>query len=170
VPIDPELDDALNHAAGFTAALAERWSLAVDAEMTATLCAQDLKAMPVRKRIRTAVLTRLAILKPHKQTARKAALFLASPLQLPLALKLVAQTADAMWRAAGDTATDFNWYTKRTILAAVYTATEIAWFGDDTPDESATAKFLDARIENVMHYEKLKAQVRTACQPTRTSS
>jgi ubiquinone biosynthesis protein COQ9 len=152
VPIDPELDDALNHAAGFTAALAERWSLAVDAEMTATLCAQDLKAMPVRKRIRTAVLTRLAILKPHKQTARKAALFLASPLQLPLALKLVAQTADAMWRAAGDT------------------ATEIAWFGDDTPDESATAKFLDARIENVMHYEKLKAQVRTACQPTRTSS
>jgi ubiquinone biosynthesis protein COQ9 len=171
VPIDPELDQALHRAAeaGFTAALVERWSSAADAEMLGALDALDLKAMPVRKRIRTAVLTRLAILKSHKQTARKAALFLASPVQVPLALRLAARTADAMWRAAGDTATDFNWYTKRTILAAVYTATEIAWFGDDTPDESATARFLDARIENVIQYEKLKGQVRTACQPARTS-
>jgi ubiquinone biosynthesis protein COQ9 len=169
VPIDPALHEALTAAAekGFTADLIERWSHAVDAEMSAALADLDLKAMPVRKRIRTAVLTRLAILKPHKQIARKAALFLSSPVEVPLAVRLVARTADAMWRAAGDTATDFNWYTKRTILAAVYTATEIAWFGDDTPDESATARFLDARIENVIQYEKLKARFRA--QPTGTS-
>jgi ubiquinone biosynthesis protein COQ9 len=169
VPIDPELDAALAAAKEFTPDLVERWSRAVDAEMVAALEALDLKAMPVRKRIRTAVLTRLAILKPHKQIARRAALFLASPLQMPLGLRLVAATADAMWRAARDTSTDFNWYTKRTILAAVYTATEIAWFGDDTPDESATARFLDARIENVIQYEKLKTRVRAACQPIRTA-
>jgi ubiquinone biosynthesis protein COQ9 len=169
VPIDPALHDALNEAAekGFSADLIERWSHAVDADMTAALEALDLKSMPVRKRIRTAVLTRLAILKPHKQIARKAALFLSSPAHVPLAVRLVARTADTMWRTAGDTATDFNWYTKRTILAAVYTATEIAWFGDDTPDENATAQFLDARIENVLQYEKLKARFRP--QPTRTS-
>lgn len=169
MPIDPELDAALAAAKEFTPDLVERWSRAVDAEMVAALAALDLKAMPVRQRIRTAVLTRLAILQPHKQIARRAALFLASPLQMPLGLRLVAATADAMWQAAHDTSTDFNWYTKRTILAAVYTATEIAWFGDDTPDESATARFLDARIENVIQYEKLKGRVRAACQPIRTS-
>lgn len=168
MPIDAELDAALAAAKELSADLVERWSRAVDAEMSAVLATLDLKAMPVRTRLRTAVLTRLAILKPHKQTARRAAVFLASPLQVPLALRLVAATADAMWRAAADTSADFNWYTKRTILAAVYTATEIAWFGDDTPDESATARFLNARIDNVIQYEKLKIRVRDACQPVRT--
>jgi ubiquinone biosynthesis protein COQ9 len=110
-------------------------------------------------RIRTAILTRLAILQPHKQAARQAVLYLARPTEVPLAVRLMAQTAHAMWRAVGDSASDFNWYTKRTILATVYAATEIAWFGDDTPDGSATARFLDARLENVAHYETLKRRI-----------
>lgn len=161
-----DLDEALSQAAasGFTAGLIEDWSNAVDAEMTARLGALDLQSLPVRTRIRTAVLTRLEILKDRKDAARKAAVFLALPTQAVLALRLVSRTADAMWRAAGDTATDFNWYTKRAILGAVYIATEIAWFGDDTPDGCRTAKFLDARIENVMQHEKLKAHLRNGCQ------
>jgi ubiquinone biosynthesis protein COQ9 len=167
-----ELDEALTHAAaaGFTAALVEDWSGAVDAAMTARLATLDLKSLPVRKRIRTAVLTRLAILQPHKLAARRAVLFLALPVNAALALRLLARTADVMWRAAGDTATDFNWYTKRVILGAVYAATEIAWFGDDTPDGGKTEAFFDARIESVMQYEKLKARLRTACQPTEKSA
>lgn len=156
-------DDALRDAAehGFTAKLAADWSAAVDAEMTARLAALDLPALSIRKRIRTAVLTRLAILQSHKEIVRKAALFLARPDNAPLALQLLAHTADCMWRAAGDTATDFNWYSKRAILAGVYAATEIAWFGDDTPDGARTAAFLDARIENVLQFEKLKARLST---------
>jgi ubiquinone biosynthesis protein COQ9 len=165
------LDDALKQAIkdGFSAALVEHWSAVVDAAMTARLGQLALAERPVRERIRTAVLTRLAILEPHKLAARKAALFLASPLQAPLAMRLLAATVDRMWQAAGDRASDFNWYSKRFSLAAVYTATEIAWFGDDTPGAITTARFLDARIENVLQYEKLKGRVLRACQPTRTS-
>ena len=163
-----ELDEALARAtdAGFTAALVEAWSGAVDAAMTERLAALDLASLPVRKRIHTAVLTRLAILQPHKLAARRAALLLALPLHAALALRLLSRTADAMWRAAGDTATDFNWYTKRAILSAVYTATEIAWFGDDTPDGCKTEAFLAARIEDVMQFEQLKARLRPACPRT----
>lgn len=167
IDLDAQLNQALER--GFTAHLLEEWSEAVDAEMVARLNGLDLPAMPVRGRIRTAVLTRLQILAPHKTAARKAALFLSSPLRAPLAMKLLGRTTDRMWRAAGDTASDFNWYTKRMSLAAVYASTEIAWFGDDSTEAITTARFLDARIENVMQYEKLKGRVLRACQPTRTA-
>ena len=67
-----------------------------------------------------------------------------------------------MWRAVGDTSTDFNFYTKRGILAGVYSATLLRWFTDQSADESETSKFLADRIENVMTFEKVKAQVKTA--------
>jgi ubiquinone biosynthesis protein COQ9 len=67
-----------------------------------------------------------------------------------------------MWRAAGDTATDFNFYTKRGILAGVYGATLVRWFADASADETATNEFLAARIENVMQFEKFKARAKTA--------
>ena len=76
-------------------------------------------------------------------------------------MTLVYRSVDAMWRAAGDVSTDFNFYSKRAILAGVYTATVMRWFTDDTPEESATDEFLAARIENVMQFEKLKAKVKT---------
>lgn len=161
--LDAELQHAASH--GFCAPLVEAWSAAADAEMMVRLAAVDLASLPVNQRIRTAVLTRLAILTPHKAAARRAALFLAFPLQGPRAARLLAQTTDAMWRAAGDTAADFNWYTKRATLAAVYAATTIAWFGDDTPDAGATARFLDARLENIRRYDKRRRQVFAACRP-----
>jgi len=42
---------------------------------------------------------------------------------------------DAIWRAVGDTSADFNFYTKRALLAGVYTATMLHWFAD--PSEGA---------------------------------
>jgi ubiquinone biosynthesis protein COQ9 len=75
-------------------------------------------------------------------------------------MKLVYRTVDAMWRAAGDVSTDFNFYSKRAILAGVYSATLMRWFTDLSEDESATGKFLAARIDNVMQFEKLKGRVR----------
>jgi ubiquinone biosynthesis protein COQ9 len=139
--------------------LLEFYSQSVDSEMDKRLAALGLTAMPIRKRIRTAVLTRLEILKPHKEAARRAAAHLS--FNPPLAAKLVYATVDRMWRAAGDTSTDFNFYTKRGILAGVYSATLMRWFSD----ENETAAFLDARIENVMQYEKLKARVRKQTEP-----
>jgi ubiquinone biosynthesis protein COQ9 len=139
--------------------LVEAYSLCADADMEKRLARLHLSAMKVRERINTAITTRLGILKAHKEAARRAAAFLSLPPNLPLATKLLYRTVDSMWRAAGDTSTDFNFYTKRGILAGVYSATLIRWFNDQSEDEHETADFLAARIENVMQFERLKAQV-----------
>ena len=76
--------------------------------------------------------------------------------------KLVYRTVDAMWRAAGDTSTDFNFYTKRGILAGVYGSTAMRWFNDTSEDEKPTEEFLAARIENVMQFEKFKTKAKEA--------
>ena len=82
------------------------------------------------------------------------------PQNVPLALRTGWRSADRMWRLAGDTATDFNHYTKRLTLSAVYTATLLAWLDDDSEGWSATAAFLDRRLAGVMKFEKLKAEWR----------
>jgi ubiquinone biosynthesis protein COQ9 len=72
------------------------------------------------------------------------------------------RSVDAMWRAAGDVSTDFNFYTKRGILAGVYGSTLVRWFADASADEAATNEFLAARIDNVMQLEKFKAKAKHA--------
>ena len=140
--------------------LLEAYSQSVDDEMEERLAKLKLTAMPIRKRIATAVKTRLSILKPHKEVARRAVTHLTLPPNVALGAKLVYRTVDAMWRAAGDVSTDFNFYTKRAILTGVYSATLMRWLADDSADESATDAFLAARIENVMQFEKFKGRVK----------
>ena len=140
--------------------LIEFYSSWADAEMEKRL--GDLKAMKIRERIGAAVKARLAILKPHKEAARRAAAMLSLPMHAALGAKLMYRTVDAMWRAAGDTSTDFNFYTKRGILAGVYGSTAMRWFNDTSEDEKPTEEFLAARIENVMQFEKLKAKAKEA--------
>jgi ubiquinone biosynthesis protein COQ9 len=77
-------------------------------------------------------------------------------------MTLLYRTVDRMWRAAGDTSTDFNFYTKRAILAGVYSSTLLRWFTDDSEDEKPTFEFLDRRIEDVMRFEKFKADANEA--------
>lgn len=147
---------------GGPVSLIEFYSTQTDAEMEKRLAAMDLKAMKIRERIAAAVKTRLAILKPHKEAARRAAALLSLPMHAALGARLVYRTVDAMWRAAGDTATDFNFYTKRGILAGVYGSTAMRWFNDTSADEKATEDFLAARIENVMQFEKFKGKAKEA--------
>ncbi|HUO93225.1 MAG TPA: COQ9 family protein [Rhizomicrobium sp.] len=140
--------------------LVEAISDVFDSEMEARLAKAKLGTMKVRARITKAVTTRLEILKAHKEAARRAAAFLTLPPNAPRGATLLYRTVDAMWRAAGDTSTDFNFYTKRAILAGVYSATLMRWFSDTTEDESETAAFLARRIDDVMRFEKFKARVR----------
>jgi ubiquinone biosynthesis protein COQ9 len=142
--------------------LVEFYSTATDAEMETRLAAMDIKTMKIRERIATAVKTRLAVLKPHKEAARRAASLLSLPMHAALGAKLVYRTVDAMWRAAGDTSTDFNFYTKRGILAGVYGSTAMRWFNDTSEDEKPTEEFLAARIDNVMQFEKFKSKAKEA--------
>jgi ubiquinone biosynthesis protein COQ9 len=131
-----------------------------DEEMEKRLAKAKLSALKMRERISRAVLTRLEILRPHKAAARRVAAFLTLPPNAATGAKLLYRTVDRMWRAAGDTSTDFSFYTKRAILAGVYSSTLLRWFADDSADESETRAFLDARIENVMQFERFKADWR----------
>ncbi len=140
--------------------LVEAYSEMIDAQMEAQLGSMTLAKMKIRERIATAIRTRLSILRPHKEAARRAAAFLTLPPNAPTAAKLLYRTVDIMWRAAGDTSTDFNFYTKRAILAGVYSTTLMRWFTDENPNEESTEEFLAHRIDDVMRFEKFKAQVR----------
>ncbi len=96
---------------------------------------------------------------PAREAVRRALAILAMPQNVPLALRIGWRTADVMWRIAGDTSTDFNHYTKRMTLGAVYGSTLLVWLDDQSEGLSETAAFLDRRIDNVMSFEKWKARV-----------
>ena len=101
-----------------------------------------------------AVRARIEALSEHKDAARRAAAFLATPMHAALGAKLLYRAVDAMWHAAGDKATDFSFYTKRATLGAVYGATMLYWLADSSEGNAATWTFLDNRIQEAMHIEK----------------
>jgi ubiquinone biosynthesis protein COQ9 len=120
----------------------------------------NLASMKIRDRIRALVWTRLEIMGAAREAIRSALSVLAMPQNVALAARVGWSSADLMWRLAGDTSTDFNHYTKRMTLGAVYGSTLIAWLDDSSESWSDTAAFLDRRIDNVMQFEKWKAQWR----------
>jgi ubiquinone biosynthesis protein COQ9 len=99
---------------------------------------------------------------PHREALRRALAVLAQPRHAPHAARLGWRAADAIWRLAGDTATDLNHYSKRAILVAVYGSTLLAWLDDESEGFADTAGFLDRRIDEVMRFEKAKARLMPA--------
>jgi ubiquinone biosynthesis protein COQ9 len=141
---------------------------AVDRELESR-CPPDLLAtLKIRERIRLLVWTRLEIMTPARESVRRALAILAMPQNLALAARSGWRSADHMWRLAGDSSTDFNHYTKRATLGAVYTATLLAWLNDASEGATDTAAFLDRRIDDVMAFEKWKAGWRATERPSLT--
>ena len=131
---------------------------AVDAAMAAQFPPEKIAAMKVRDRIRSQLWFRLETMAPAREALRSALAILAMPQNAPRALAIGWRTADLIWRNAGDTATDFNHYTKRLTLGAVYASTLVAWLDDQSEGFADTAAFLDRRLADVMRFEKWKAQ------------
>ena len=134
------------------------WISAIDAAMTEQLSPAELAALPIRARIRRLVTFRLDAIAGREEALRRALAIMAMPQNAAAALRLGWRSADIMWRLAGDTATDYNHYTKRATLGGIYAAT-LAIFADDRSEGRAeTLAFLDRRIDGVMRFEKAKAQ------------
>ena len=117
---------------------------AVDRALARDLPAAKLAKMKIREQIRALVWHRLEIMGPAREAVRSALAILAMPQNVPFALKMSWRSADSMWRLAGDTSTDFNHYTKRMTLGALYASTLLAWLDDDSegwrrPRRSSTA-------------------------------
>lgn len=152
-------DAAVYAFSGGAMAMIAAWIGWVDRQMAAALPGQQLAAMKIRDRIRALVLARLDAMAPYKEALRRAQAIMAMPQNLPQSLKLGWHSADAMWRAAGDTATDYNHYTKRMTLGSIYAATLAVYVSDTSEDHTDTKAFLERRIENIMQFEKAKARL-----------
>lgn len=135
------------------------WFAWIDAEMERRLPSEQLDNLKIRDRITRLIETRLEIVTPEREALRRAVAILAMPQNAPRALRLGWRAADRMWRLAGDTATDYNHYTKRMTLGAVYGSTITVFLNDESEDFADTHAFLARRIENVMQFEKAKAQL-----------
>ncbi len=120
----------------------------------------DLPSMKIRDRITLAVRTRLEQNAGARETVRRGLFTLALPQNLALGSKALWNSADTMWKAAGDTSTDHNWYTKRATLSAVYSAVLLFWLNDESDGFADTWAFLDRRIEDVMKIETAKYKIR----------
>lgn len=136
----------------------DAWIKSVDQAMEREWPEERLAELKIRERIRTLVAFRLQAVTDVDEAVRRAMAIMAMPQNAPRALQIGWRSADLMWRLAGDTATDYNHYTKRTILAGIYSATLAVFINDDSEGKAKTYEFLDRRIDGVMKFEKAKAQ------------
>ena len=136
--------------------MVDAWFADIDARMAERWPAEKLATLKIRERITTLVETRIALLAPNRESLRRALALLALPTNAPHAAKLGWRAADLMWKLAGDTATDFNHYSKRTILGAVYGSTMAVFLNDESEDFAETRAFLARRIDQVMRFESWK--------------
>jgi ubiquinone biosynthesis protein COQ9 len=140
------------------AAMIDAWFAHVDAAMLARFAPEQLAAMKIRARITALVEARLDIVAPQREALRRALAILAMPQNVARGARLGWRAADAMWRAAGDTAIDYNHYTKRMTLGAVYASTVAVFLDDNSDGWADTRAFLSRRIENIMQFERAKAK------------
>ena len=164
--IDPDI--AALAFGGGAVDMIDAWFADVDRQMTEAVPAVALGRMKVRAKITALVEARLAAVADNRESLRRAMAILAMPQNVVRAGKLGWRSVDTMWRLAGDTATDYNHYTKRAILGGVYAATVTVFLDDESEDWADTRAFLARRIEGIMRFEKAKAgfTARTANLPS----
>ena len=133
-----------------TPSLIEYYSAWADRHMVASLDEEALQGLGVRRRVAAVVRNRLEQSEPHRESIRAAVSYLALPHHGPLSLKCLYRTVDAVWFAIGDKSTDFNFYSKRALLAGAYSATLLYWLDDQSEGREQSRAFLDRRLNDVV--------------------
>jgi len=122
----------------------------INRQMSAELESVDLAAISFVDRLETAMAIRLRLEAPYKEAVRKAMAHYAMPRHAPEGVKVVWKAVDEIWWSTGDSSVDFNYYTKRASLSAVYSATMAYWLDDQSEDHKATLEFYRRRLLDVM--------------------
>lgn len=136
------------------------WNRLADRRMLAALETENAGTLKIRARVALAVRRRLESVGPHREAVRRGLGVLALPHNAPAGAAALWRTVDAIWYACGDTATDFNYYTKRGLLAGVYSATVLYWLEDRSEGAADTWTFLDRRIADVMRVPQVLGSLR----------
>lgn len=128
-----------------------------DAEMARRMAEEDREPTRLRDRVARAIWLRLDV--ADKEAVRRAATLFALPIHAADGARALWETADAIWTAVGDTATDGSWYSKRATLSGVYASVVLYWLGDESMAQQDTRAFINRRIDDVMRVERAKAAV-----------
>ena len=155
----PEGSDALYFPGG-PLELMSFWAERGDKDALSIITERGFDNMRIRDKITECVWIRLSQMTDHEESARRAMSRLLLPDAAGQGPQQLWRSADMIWRAIGDTSTDANFYSKRTILSGVIGSSIMAWLSDDTEDKTKARAFLEARIENVMQFEKAKFSLR----------
>lgn len=139
----------------------DAYSRLIDKKMLEELSHYDMDNMKIRAKITRAVRLRLELQTPHREAVRRTVAIHSLPIYAHRGLRALYETVDNIWYAIGDTSTDFNFYSKRITLAAVYSSTLLTWLNDNSIGQEATWEFLDRRIVEIMQLEKAKYQIKT---------
>ena len=125
----------------------------LDEQMILSLKTAKIENLRVRDKVHFCIKTRIQIADKYRESIKRLFSYLMLPPNAPLALRFSWRTASKVWYLAGDQSTDWNYYTKRGLLASVYSLTIMFWLSDtpdDTGDYPATWNFLERRINNVI--------------------
>ncbi|WP_417841418.1 COQ9 family protein [Terasakiella sp.] len=131
----------------------------INRRMAAELVDQDLSDKGIGHRLEIAMRVRLAIEAPYREAVRKAMSYYAMPQHAPQGVQVVWKAVDEMWWCCGDDAVDFNYYTKRASLAAVYSATMVYWLNDDSENQEETILFYRRRLIDVVNAVKTRKKI-----------
>ncbi len=133
-----------------------------DRQMLERLAAAAPEPASLSRRVALALRLRFEVLLPWREGVRRGLSVLAMPHNAPLAMRLVYDTVDAVWRAAGDSATDFSFYTKRATLAGLHAAAMLYWLDDRSPDFAETQAFVERRLAGLHRLTGLRQRASAA--------
>ncbi len=160
--IGASFDEAAALFPGGPADLVAGFSRWADHRMLDRLETLPLEPLRVSERVALAIGARLDIIAPWREAVRRALAVLALPQNAPLAVRLLYETVDGVWYAAGDAATDFSFYSKRLTLAAIYAATVLYWLEDRSPGFADTRAFVDKRLADVARIGRARRDLAAA--------
>lgn len=141
------------------------WSELLDQDMLKAL--PSTEGLKVREKVALGIKTRLTLLIPYREAARKTSTYLTYPSHMGEATRLLYRTVNEIWYYAGDTSTDYNFYTKRGLLAWVYSTTFLYWLRDRSEGFEATWAFLERRISEILSLPKLPQKIAQTIFPWR---
>jgi len=142
---------------GYTALL-EFYLNELNAEMILSSKKINLIRMKTHQRIKALIMLRLNNLQKEKDLFKKTYFILALPKHSKIAVMSLYKTVDEMWFLAGDISTDFNFYSKRAILASIYSATILYWINNNNLKQ--TTKFLDNQLAKVSKIPEIKNKIK----------
>ena len=116
----------------------------------------DLIRLPVHKRIKKVLLSKISLMNKNKVFYRSIFLNLLIPkknFSLPSQLY---NSVDQIWFIAGDSSTDFNFYTKRLILSVIYSRIMLFFFNNNNQEE--LENILDESLRRVSKIPEIKSK------------